>query len=135
MTKEEAAQALHGNQYGKDGSLELFKEMKASRLVAIFGASDDLMEFRGAINNELDAYEGTTAYITANGLLENDCENDRCPHFAKLKASSVAIDALWCDEEDASWSYATSIPHTVFNIIEDDEIYCRGIVIDLNDVE
>jgi hypothetical protein len=135
ITKEEAAARLDGNQYREEGSKELFFAMKEAGLVAVFGASDDLMEFRGAIDDEVGCYDGGEAYLTRDGLLTNDCDNERCPHFEKLKAKATKITALWCDEDDLSWTYALpTVPHADFIIKEDSDLYCRGIVFALADV-
>lgn len=133
MTPQEAAQQLDGSQYREEGSRELFASMKSDGLVAVFGASDDLMEFRGAIDDEIGAWGGTTAYITSAGLLQNDCDNDDCPHFAKMKKQAAKIQALW-SEGDYAWSYRTTIPCHRFTVKEDDEDYCQGIVFALSDV-
>lgn len=134
MTKEELAALITGREYRSEmtGPEEL--QAKADGLVVVFGASDDLMEFRGAINNELGAYDGTTAYLTNKGLLTNDCENEECPHFAAMKKAAATIEALWCAEDGYSWTFKTDIPHTTFEIVEDGEPYCRGIVFVLADV-
>jgi len=134
MTPAEAAKLLDGSQYPKVGNRELWARMKDAGLVAVYGASDDLMEFRGAIDDELGAYEGTTAYVTRAGMLQNDCENDECPHFAKLKQAATPIDALW-DDGGFSWRYDTAIPCARFIIKEDDENYCEGIVFALESVQ
>nr|USU32855.1 hypothetical protein NG677_03925 [Methylobacterium sp. OTU13CASTA1] len=133
ITKEDAAEKLDGCQYREEGSPELFAAMKAARLVAVFGASDDLMEFRGAIYDEVGAYDGGTAYLTPAGLLVNDCEDGECPHFARAKKAAAKIIAKW-SEGGFSWRYETAIPHTKFIIGENDERYCEGIVFALKDV-
>lgn len=133
MTPTEAAQKLNGNQYLKEGTKELFAEMKASGLVAVFGASDDLMEFRGAIDDEVGCYSGGDAYLTPEGLLQNDCDNDGCPHFERAKDSAAVIEAVF-GEEGFTFIYQTKIPHQTFIIKEDDDDYCRGIVFALADV-
>jgi hypothetical protein len=134
LTAQEAASKLDGDKYGHEGTPELFKEMKDAGLVAVFGASDDLMEFRGAIHDEVGCYDGGTAYLTSSGLLTNDCENDECPHFAKLKQRAATIEAVWgCN--GYSWQYDTAIPNPArFTIMGDGEPYCEGIVFKLADV-
>lgn len=122
MTPSEAAEALNGNQYREEGSRELFEEMKQNRLVAVFGASDDIMEFRGAINDEIGAWDGTTVWVTKEGHIYTEM----------AYAHGYQIDALWCAEEDISWTYKTLIPHKSFLIMEDDDVYCRGIVFSLD---
>lgn len=131
--KDMLAATLNGVEYRKEISKDLEAQAKAAGLVVVFGASDDLMEFRGAIHDELDAYEGTTAYLTSSGLLTNDCENDDCPHHQRLKGIAATIEAVW-DEEGYSWIYKTDIPHTTFDVMEDGDKYCRGIVFKLADV-
>ena len=133
MTRDEAAAALDGNQFCKEGTRELWKDMADAGLVAVFGASDDLMEFRGAIRDEVGAYDGGTAYLTCAGLIVNDCDDDKCPHFARAKLNAATISAIW-DRDGISWQYETEIPHSTFKIKEDKEIYCEGIVFALADV-
>jgi hypothetical protein len=131
MDIHEAASKLDGCQYRKEGTRELFAEMKAAGLVAVFGASDDLMEFRGAIYDE----EGAgTAYLTPKGLLRNSCSDEDCPYFFSIRAKAATIEALWCAEPAVSWTYRTAIPHALFWVYEDDDRYCRGIVFALAEV-
>ena len=133
MTPASVAATLDGTEYGKEASHGFFTGLKAEGIVAVFGASDDLMEFRGAIYDEVGCYNGGTAYLTKDGLLANDCENDDCPHFAKMKAKAVTIKAIW-DDGGFSWRYETAIPHATFIVKEDGENYCEGIVFMLDDV-
>ena len=134
MTPAEAAAKLDGNQYRKEGSTDLFAAMKAAGLVAVYGASDDLMEFEGAIRDEVGAWDGGTAYLNRSGLIANECENDDCPHFKKaLKNAPATIEAIW-DSNGFSWQYRTDLPHAKFVIKEDDENYCEGIVFALADI-
>ena len=132
MDIHEAAEKLNGNEYREEGSRELFAAMKDAGLVAVYGASDDLMEFSGAIDDEVGCYNGGTAFLTPAGLLENECDNDRCPHFARLTEQAAAIEAVWCGD-DYSWTYRTAIPHATFDILEGGEPCCRGIVFHLAD--
>lgn len=133
MTPSEAAARLDGNEYRLEGSQGLFEAMKLFGLVAVFGASDDLMEFRGAINDEIACYNGGTAYVTRQGLLTNDCDSENCPHYERSKDSAVPLVAKW-DVNGFSWVYDTQIPHETFIIKEGDENYCKGIVFALADV-
>lgn len=135
LTASEAATRLDGGEYSNEGSHELFAEMKAAGLVAVFGASDDLMELRGAVHDEVGCYGGGIAYFTKDGLLTNDCDSDdRCPYFHKIREAAAPIESLW-DDGGFSWRYKTSIPHHEFKIFEDGEPYCEGIVFALQDVE
>lgn len=129
LTVQAAAEALNNSEYRQEGSRELWASMKAAGLVAVFGASDDLMELRGAIDDEVGAYNGTTVFLTPTGLLE-ECESD-CPHSRHAAKQAVGLSAVWCAVGEPAWTYKTAIPHETFNVLEDGEPYCRGIVFDL----
>jgi len=133
MDAKELAAKINGREYRNETTAAEKQEAKANGLVIVFGASDDLMEFRGAVNDEYGAYEGETVYFTNGGLLVNDCDNEDCPHFARLKEAAEPIEAKW-DSDGYAWVYETAIPHATFEILEDGDKYCRGIVFALSDV-
>jgi hypothetical protein len=129
MTKEELAAKLDGNQYGSEtrGS-EVAARL--SGLVIVFGYSDDLMEFRGAIFDERGAGE---VYVTPSGLFDDGgCDCD-CKYLKAARAEAVPIRGVW-GKGGYSWQYETSIPHATFEIFDGGEKYCRGIVFSLADV-
>ena len=130
---KEVAAKLHGKQYRDEISPELLNICKDNRIVVVFGASDDLMEFRGAIYDELDVYNGGTAYLTSKGLVENNCEDCENPCSKETLSEFAQIEAVW-GEEDYSWIYKTKIPHEVFDIMENRKTYCRGIVFHLDHI-
>lgn len=135
--KKLAAQ-LNGSEYPLRVSNELAEQAKSSGLVIVYGASDDLMEFRGAIYDELYVNDGGTALVDAEGLLpanadDLDTDEDRARYYYR-KGKAKTIDALWCKEPEYSWTYHTAIPHETFEVVEDGQPYCRGIVFALADL-
>jgi len=120
ITKEQLAAMLDGKEYGNEATNQVSEIAKANNLVIVFGASDDLIEFQGAIYDEIDCYNGGTAYVNQQGL----CTEGKCEK----------IEALWCKEDTYSFTYKTDIPHATFDIVEDGDKYCRGIVFSLNDL-
>lgn len=134
---KEIAKMMDGRQYRNELVTEAVELAKKNNIVIVFGASDDLMEFRGAIDSEVDCFEGGSAFITPEGeLLDMDCLADcnDCKYFEKVKDKSIEIKALWCETlSNCCWTYETKIPHETFMIWEDDEQYCRGIVFSLDD--
>lgn len=133
MNAQQLAERLNGREYTKETTPADELEAKAAGLVIVFGASDDLMEFRGAVYDEIGSWEGATAYFTNDGLLLNECDNEECPHYKRLKAAAATINAKW-DTDGYSWIYETVIPHATFDIVEGNDNYCRGIVFALSDV-
>ena len=99
----EAAKLLDGCEYREEPE-SIFKEMKANGLVAVFGASDDLMDIAGAINDETGA--PGVVYFDGAGLLTNSCHDEYCPYFEREKDNAKTIEAIWCPEgKDMSFAY------------------------------
>jgi hypothetical protein len=139
MNAKELAEKLTGIEYPCGIPTELTKAAKASGLVIVYGGSDDLMEFEGAINDELGAYGGTTVKVYDGGLLPDfeqiadNKDKDLLREYFLHENDSKEIEALWCKEGEYSWTYKTDIPHSTFEIVEDGDPYCRGIVFALKD--
>ena len=133
FTKDELATLLNNREYRHEVPDDMGRIAAENGLVIVFGASDDLCEFRGAINDEFGAWEGATVPLNKDGIVTNECDDDRCPYYAKKKEKAAKINAKWCDG-DIAWTYKTDIPNATFDIYEDGEIFCRGIVFSLNDV-
>lgn len=133
MTKEQLAEQLNGREIGDEITKEECAAAKAAGLVVIFGASDDLMEFRGAIYDE--EYPGQSGMVKLHrgGILEShdDCDCKHCGYESKA-AKCASVVAEWCKEEGYSWTYQTVLPHAPFEIGEDGGKYCRGIVVELS---
>lgn len=134
MNKEELAELLNGREYLSEMSNKEEELAEESGLVVIFGYSDDYVELRGAIYNEIGSWEGTTLYFSQSGLLENECKDDDCPYFVRLKGTAKTIEVIW-GRDGYSWIYETNIPHATFDIFEDGEQFCRGIVFDIKDLK
>lgn len=135
MNIKELADKLDGRKIGEEITEDEVAEAVQNNLVVVFGASDDLMEFRGKIVGELGAYEGTTAKLTKDEILytiHDLCIE--CPCFRKVYATAMEIKAVWHDEGNPCWTYETDIPHETFDIMEDGEIYCVGIVFSIEGI-
>jgi hypothetical protein len=130
---EEVANILDKIEYGEDISPIDMKYAKCNDAVIVFGASDDLLEFRGAINDEVGCYGGGMVYFNRSGELRSECGDDYCPYFAKLRANASKIKAIW-GAGGYAWTYETDIPHETFEMTDDGCYYCRGIVFLLSDV-
>lgn len=137
MNKDQLAAKMNCTQYPVRISKDVESEISKHNLVVVFGASDDLMEFRGAICDEVAVYNGGHAFINGKELLQpDDIEtfDDAVAVLNHFKNAKV-ISALWCKEGDYSWTYKTDIPHATFEVLYDDENYCRGIVFSLDELE
>ena len=123
------AEKLDGREIGNELTGDEIKELEALGLVVVFGASDDLCEFRGAIDDEAGCFDGGDIYVSEKGMIAknmdmfNEFVPENSPEFALIKA-------CW-GRDGYSWSYETDIPHEFFEIFDDGEPYCLGIIFDI----
>lgn len=132
MTKEELAELLNGRQYGEEITDVEHRIAYENGLVVIFGASDDLTIFKGIIDTEVYCYEGCHFKFNKELIVKVG---------DKHKGHRRSVEAVWCESYDTgngfemcSWRYKTEIPHATFNIYEDGELYCVGIIIDVSQI-
>lgn len=134
MDAKTLAEQLNGMEYPFQLPPELRAQVKEAGLVVLYGASDDLYEVEGAFCHEGDAREGTKILIHPEGILgsRDDIDTDEdMQTWLNQKAASRAFTAHWC-KNNTSWSYSTDVTHETFKIMEDDEVYCIGIVFHLD---
>lgn len=112
------AKRLNMLPYRSEAKKEIVEFAKENGIVIVYGASDDLMELDGAIYDEFGCYEGGVCCLDSEGnILEEMTNNCR------------TIEAVWCGEgEKFTWTYKTDIPHETYEIYDDTEPYCKGIV-------
>ena len=134
ITKEQLAERLNGREYTKEITKNEEKEAAESGLVVVFGSSDDLIEFRGAIHDEQGACAGGDFFFSNAGELFDGDHEECCKYKTKAREEAKhKITAIWASD-DYSWIYETKIPHSTFDIMEDGEKYCCGIVFSLQDI-
>lgn len=124
---KEIAEKLNGIAYGENVR-NIEAEAKEHGIVIVMGASDDLMEFSGAIEDEGGCFDGGNVYFDRDGVSQDDTER------------ANVIKAIWCGSHDengipATWAYETEIHHEKFKVFEDGELYCIGIVFALEDLK
>ena len=123
MNAKELAEKLDGREIGAEITTDEAEQAKAKGLAVVFGASDDLMEFHGAVDDEVGIVQTPDCSLGAD-----------CKYFKASLKGVKEIKAVWCGDGKAPWSYETEIPHEEFNIFEDGELYCTGIVFSMEDV-
>ena len=135
MTHQEFAKMLSGREYGMEITLEETKLAKEHGLVVVYGYSDDLVAFEGALSEEFGADNGVELSFTADRFFEEDDDCADCLFYQREKASAKTIEALWCAPAASSpWTFKTDIPHSTFKIMEDGEVFCVGIVFSMDEV-
>jgi hypothetical protein len=137
---ESLAELLNGREYRDEISGGEADKAKENGLVVVFGASDDLIEFRGAIHDEVGLYDGGEITVDAQGISPEWNDDDpgskeECrKYFEREKLPKKAIRCDW-DKDGYSWLISVKrLDHATFDILEDGEKYCRGIVFRLSDI-
>ena len=143
MTPKDIAERLDGIEY--DGRTFYSKvdviaaDAKQHGIVIVYGASDDLMEFEGAFRDELgapcEAKIGIAGPAQPWEEVDHEDIDEARKYFEREREAKWSIESLWCKEPGISWTFETDIPHETFNIMEDGEVFCRGIVFSLNDLQ
>lgn len=136
-TKEAFAALLSGREMGDEITFPETRIARDAGLVILFGASDDLIEVRGAFGtDEFGAYQGTILYAHKAGFLP-DTDQEECKkrkaRIVSDQAKCVVITCAW-DRDGYSWHLSSDRPYAPFDIMEDGEKYCRGIVIRVSDL-
>lgn len=138
MNTKQLAEMLDGIEYPADRAItkETKNQAKEDGLVIVYGGSDDLTEFDGAIYDERSAWEGAKHWVVGTGLYPaNRCDDERCPNYERPSTNNaVPLKAIWCGPSGASWEFDFPVAHETFKVMEDGEVYCYGIVFSLADV-
>jgi hypothetical protein len=109
VTKEELAGRLDGREYRDEVTKQDCIDARESGLLIVFGASDDLMEVRGVVDDEYGAYNGGTHLV-----------------------AGAMITAEWSPDDDLTFRMTADQPYAAFTIGEDGAPYCRGAVVDVS---
>lgn len=132
MDIKEFAESISGKEYAyPQFTKEEIETAKENGFVIVCGASDDLMEFDGAIRDEGYCFDGGEVWFSR----ESVCQEDE----GRGEIYPNCINAVWDGDTEnghlVPWSYETDIPHETYIIYEDGAPYCRGIVFSIDDVQ
>ena len=138
MDAKDLAAKLNGREYLREITAEEAAQAKSAGLVVVHGGSDDQIYLAGAVVDKGGCYDGREVLIDAKGVLPSwdsasESEESAQEYFER-KPKARMIKALFAKEGSYTWTYCTVIPHEKFEIVEDGEPYCRGIVFNIGDI-
>ena len=135
LTAAQSFALTHGDRtIGNEVTKEECEEARRLGLIIVFGYSDDVTAFNGAIRDESGYGE---LYITQKGkILDNDAIEalegliedgtiDQAPPMGKIVSDY---------SKEGVWTFTTDIPHATFDVTEDGKLYCRAIVFSVLDL-
>jgi len=130
MNHIELSQLLDGREYREEINPEEKAIARKNGLVILFIHSDDNAEFRGAINDEAGCFGGGTVYLAKDGLFNEDaCDCNTCPYKAAAREACKKIEI---SSSPGYWTFLTEIPHCVFHIYDEGNLFCEGIVFNIS---
>lgn len=122
MNTKEWAEKLNNIEYPADEIWNMRKQFEEDGVVVVYGASDDLIEFEGAIQDEGDCYNDEVFYLNKEGLTTSYSKN-----YVKVTHPHNGT---------VQFNYETNIPNVEwFDVVEDGELYCKGFVFNINDLK
>jgi hypothetical protein len=141
LTKESLAARLTGRESGSEITRDEEAEAKAAGLIVLFGYSDDNLELRGAVHDEVGCYASrrpVTVVVTADGVVEgwdeNKNEEDAREWFRREMLPRATVRVFYAIGASAfTWSYEVDVPHATFEIFDGDEKFCFGVVLAVAD--
>lgn len=141
MDAKSLAGTLNGREYLNEITREESHAAHAAGLVVVTGYSDDGVSICGAIVDEIGAWNGAAFKVTPDGVLDDferlcDERNEsRLEKYFRNRATARTIEAVWEPSDlNASWLIKTDIPHETFDIMDEGELFCRGIVFSIADL-
>ena len=147
MTKEHLAELLDNRQYGDEINKEEEQVAKENNLLVVFGYSDDCVEFRGIIKEEFSVdsiiifgKKGEILLINTDTDDVDSFENfdgvfKRCTKLEAVQVNDYATEPesyVTSDHGMNGWEFKTDLPYAEFSIYEDDDLYGKGLVIDMS---
>lgn len=122
---------LDGNGYCEEITDEQQKAAQEAGLVVVYGESDDLIEFRGALYDEAGCYDGSLFVFDGDKFVDADV------YDKDADGTESTIAAIWAPEDqDISWAYDLKNidAYARFEIKEDDGVYGQGIVFHVSEL-
>jgi hypothetical protein len=141
MNVKEWAEKLNGCEYRQEVTRNDCDQLKSDGVIIACGASDDLLDFSGALYDEIGAWDGVEVRISSrekgSAFIFDENENRYTAEFNKSQIKNMqTIKAIWSPKDiEASWKIETKIPHETFDIMEDGELYCRGIAFHVDSIK
>lgn len=129
------ARNLEGRQYREELTKEEAEIANKGGYIVVFGASDDLTEFRGAVHDELGAYDG--GHFVFDDKEKTFVDLEEVIDQVGDDGTYTEIKAEWSPEEsDLSWAMHTNLEaYGRFTIKEDDGVYGEGLVFHVSELK
>lgn len=121
-------------------------EFRKNKFVIVYGASDDLLEMEGAFDNEYDCIsKRKLLWVDNNFIYEHklkelyDYLNDEFDGLFINSIQNLCKDAKFIEinpkVKNCQFEYTTNIPCEWFNVLLDNELYCKGFIFNIESLQ
>lgn len=136
LTIKQVAARMNGREYLHEITRDEANELSYHGITVVFGASDDLVEFHGYIDDEIECYWEKATIPLLNGEILKKCSDDcddyyDCPLWKAALSKAKMICAQFTID---GWKFDAAFPHEKFLIMEDGEVFGEGIVFSKEDL-
>ena len=150
LTKEKLAELLDGRDMTSEYDTPTWEDALYNNLVVLYGHSNYFIEVRGTVYSSIYSdgddqlalvlageeisLDGKATFIDVPSILplSYDDNHDDCPRRIAVQHS------YYGDQDDAQnvyWEFDTVMPHATFLLNNSGKLFCKGIVIDLDEVK
>jgi len=136
---------LNGNELDNPYNIDVEKICKENKWIILFPYSDDCLEIRGYIDDEIGAWNGGDYEIIKKGDFYKDTDEENTYHKTERNMltygdENPGIKIKWCEKDNYVWHIDCTYDNVAyFNIqdedtMEDNEIWARCCVIDCSKI-
>lgn len=138
MKRAQLAQLLQSAQLTASIPAGIIEKAEAAQLVIVYATGDDRIELRGAITSTAHRFEGGEVHFDTAGALPlyddiDASDETEARDYFNRKRLAVLIEAHWRFCPPYDWTFETAVPHSTFDMWDDDTPTCKGIVFSLAD--
>ena len=136
LTAKAVAERMNGREYLHEITDEEGRELARSGLVVVFGYSDDNVELRGSINDEIGCWESGKIPILNGEVFVPPCGDKCLDHDCQLLRDAYrrSVNVI-AEFTSTGWKFDGEFPHETFTIMEEGEEFGQGIVFAMEDLK
>lgn len=105
---------LEGSKYPFVLNDKIENKLKKEGFCLIIGKDEETIEIKGALNKDIQVKEKITQLFSEN---------------------KYNIQAIKSENDNCYWTFKTDIPCSTFTIMDYDEPFCKGLIINIEDLK
>lgn len=136
---------MNGDELDNPYNIDVEKICKENKWIILFPYSDDCLEIRGYIDDEIGAWNGGDYEIIKKGDFYKDTDEENTYHKAERNMliygdENPGIKIKWCEKDNYVWYIDCTYDNVAYfniqdeDVMDDNEIWARCCVIDCSKI-